>query len=229
MAANDKITPTALLIANNLKGIKYSTKSTYKLTPKTASKYENVYTNAVDFLASIYAKEIKVADFNADWNKRLIDGEPQKDPFAVVQSFHYKNVGTIIAFSEIEWNELQITISKAFNNIYPFDLASFAGVYTPSEETYYQDLMGVFSGSSTATLTLYDANGGPLGTFPQGTDFANAWNTLKISVDAGLGVETPYIAPIYKPASGTNYYYRFTGKRRWNVSPSAPFEGYDLY
>lgn len=227
MAANNKITPTALLIANNLKGTKYSTKSTYKLTPKTTSKYKNVYTDAVEFLASVYAKELKVADFNDIWNYRNADDSTNKAPYTPNKNANYEILGQIVAFSETEWEDLQITISQAFNNIYPFDIASLAGVYTPSEKTYYENLMGVFSGGATPNRGLFDANGGLLGTFPQGTSYANGWNTLKISADAALGVETPFIAPIYKPASATNYYYRYTGKRRWNTSPL--FNGYDTY
>ena len=225
MAANDKITPTALLIANNLKGTKYSTKSTYKLTPKTYSKYKNVYTDAVEFLASVYAKELKVADFNALWNFRNADESPNKAPYTPNKNANYDLIGQVVAFSELEWNELQIAISKAFNNIYPFDIAALAGVYTPTEQTYYQNLMGVLSGGAAPLKPLYDANGVLLGTFAQGATYANRWNTLKVPADAALGVDTPYLAPIYKPASATNYYYRYTGKREW----LAPFEGYNLY
>lgn len=233
MAANDKITPTALLIANNLKGTKYSTKSTYKLTPKTTSKYKNVYTDAVEFLASLYSKELKVADSNAVWNFRNADESPNKAPYSPNKNANYEILGQIVAFSELEWNELQIAISKAFNNIYPFDLASLAGVYTPTEQAYYLSQMGVLDGGATATEMLLDANGNVLsGPWPQDASvsgYANKWNVQKVAADAALGVDTPYIAPILKPTSGTNYYYRFTGKRRWNASPSAPFEGYDLY
>jgi hypothetical protein len=225
MAANDKITPTSLLIANNLKGTKYSTKNTYKLTPKNTGKYKNVYTDAVDFLASVYAKELKVADFNDLWNFRNADEAPNKAQYTPNKNANYEVLGQIVAFSELEWDELQITISKAFNNIYPFDLASLAGVYTPSEQAYYLSQMGVLNGGATITKVLYNANAVSLGTFNQGVAYANAWNSLKVPADAALGVDTPYLAPIYKPASGLKHYYRYTGKRRW----ASPFSGYDLY
>lgn len=232
MAANDKITPTALLIANNLKGTKYSTKSAYKLTPKTTSKYKNVYTDAVEFLASLYAKEVKVADFNAIWNFRNADESPNKAPYTPNKNANFEILGQIVAFSEFEWNELQIAISKAFNNIYPFDLASLAGVYTPAEQAYYLGQMGVF-GTVSGPKMLVDCQGNPLsGPWPQDASvsgYANKWNVQRVPADAALGVDTPFIAPILKPASGTDNYYRFTGKRRWNASPTAPFEGYDLY
>jgi hypothetical protein len=232
MAANDKITPTALLIANNLKGTKYSTKSTYKLTSKTTSKYKNVYTDAVEFLASLYAKEVKVADFNALWNFRNVDESPNTAPYTPNKNFNYDLVGQVVAFSELEWNELQIAISKAFNVIYPFDLASLAGVYTPTEEAYYLSQMGVF-GSAPGPKMLVDCEGNPLsGPWNQDASpsgYANKWNEQRVPADAALGVDTFFIAPIFKPASGTNNYYRFTGKRRWNANPTAPFEGYDIW
>lgn len=229
MAAQDKITPTSLLIANNLKGTKYSTKNTYKLTPKSTGKYKNVYTDAVDFLASVYAKEVKVADFNNLWNYRNADESPNKAKYSPNKNANYEILGQIVAFSELEWDELQITISKAFNNIYPFEVPSLAGVYTPSEQAYYLGQMGVIDAGSAITKQLFNANGVSLGTFNQGVAYAQAWNSLKVSADAALGVETPYLAPIAQQTQINvfipSFFYRYTGKRRW----ADPFTGYDLY
>lgn len=226
MAANDKLIPTAINIANNLKGTKFSTKSVYRLPGKKTSKWQNLYIDAVNFFASIYAKELKVANFNDTWNYRLVDGSIQKDVFTPDQNVHHLNLGMVVAFSENEWNKLQITLSKTFNIVYPFDIPSITALYSPAELANFYSLMGVLSGSNTPTLTLTDVNGNPVGVgaYPQGILYADAWNTLKVPADAALGVDTPYLAPIYQPTGATNFYYRFTGKRRW----ATPFEGYDL-
>lgn len=228
MITDNKLLPKAYTIANNIKGIKLSTSGGYRMPSRKTSKFQNPVLDAVNFLASVYAKEVKVADFNADWNKRLIDGTPQKDQFVVVQSSHYKTIGTIIAFSETEWDQLQITISKLFNIINPFDQLEdlyTAGLYTVTEFKAMLALMGVLQYGNVPTITLFANDGTNLGTFNQGVDFATAWNDLKVPADAALGVETPYLAPIYKTSATTNYYYRYTGIRRW----ATPFEGYDLY
>lgn len=224
MASKDKLIPTALTIANNLKGIRYSTGGTYKLFGKKFSKWQNLYIDAVNYFASIYAKELKVANFNEAWDYKLVDGSVQKDVFTPDQNIHHLNLGMVVAISENEWNELQITISKAFNLIYPFDIPSVVALYSPSEIVNLNNLMGVFSGGAAPTKQLSDANGNVLGVFSQGQVYADRWNTLKVPADAALGVETPYLAPIYQPAGATNFYYRYTGKRRW----ATPFEGYDL-
>jgi hypothetical protein len=229
MAANDKITPTSLLIANNLKGTKYSTKNTYKLTPKNTGKYKNVYTDAVDFLASVYAKELKVADFNDLWNFRNADEAPNKAQYTPNKNANYEVLGQIVAFSELEWDELQITISKAFNNIYPFEIESLVGVYTPSEQAYYLGQMGVLDGGQTVTKVLLNAVGVGLGTFNQGVQYAQAWNSLRVPSDAALGFDTPFLAPILQQTPSfpivPSFFYRYTGKRRW----ANPFSGYNLY
>ena len=224
MASKDKLIPTALTIANNLHGTKYSTGGTFKLAGKKTSKWQNLYIDAVNFFASIYAKELKVANFNDVWDYRLVDGSVQKDVFTPDQNIHHLNLGMVVAFSENEWDELQITISKAFNIIYPFDIPSVVSLYTFTEITNLNALMGVFSGGSTLTKNLYNANGVLLGTYNQGVDYADAWNSVKVPADAALEVYTPFIAPIYQPAGANDFYYRYTGKRQW----LSPFNGYDL-
>ena len=224
MASKDKLIPTALTIANNLHGIKYSTGGTYKLPGKKFSKYQNLYIDAVNFFASIYAKEIKVANFNEVWDYKLVDGSVQKDVFTPDQNIHHLSLGMVVAFSETEWDELQVTISKAFNIIYPFDIPSVIALYSPTELSNFYNLMGVLPGGATPTLVLNDANGNPLGTFAQGITYADAWNNLKVPADAALEVITPYLAPIYQPTGATNFYYRFTGVRRW----ASPYTGYNL-
>lgn len=228
MAANDKILPTALLIANNLKGTKYSTSRTYKLTPKPTGKYNNLYTDAVEFLASLYAKELKVADFNAIWNFRNADDSPNEAPYTPNKNANFEILGQIVAFSEMEWEQLQVAISKAFNHIYPFNIPALAGVYTPQEQAEYNKMMGVFPAGSGATAPILLANGTPVpgSPFPQGPAYAAAWNSLKVPGDAALDVETYFIAPILNANVGVDpYYYRYTGKRAWE----SPFSGYDLY
>lgn len=224
MAANDKITPTSLLIANNLKGTPFSTKNTYKLTSGKKTKFKNPYTDAVDFLSIVYAKELKVADFNAIWNFRNNIDQPVKAPYTPNVNANFDLVGQIVAFSENEWDELQITISQAFNNIYPFEIPDVVSTYTPTEILLYENSMGVFNTGAGATAPLLNALGAPIpgSPFAQGVAYADAWNNLKVPADAALGFETYYIAPIYKPLTGTKYYYRYTGVRRW----ASPYTGY---
>ena len=224
MAANDKITPTSLLIANNLKGTPFSTKNTYKLTSGKKTKFKNPYTDAVDFLSIVYAKELKVADFNAIWNFRNNIDQPVKAPYTPNVNANFDLVGQIVAFSENEWDELQITISQAFNNIYPFEIPDVVSTYTPTEILLYENSMGVFNTGAGATAPLLNALGAPIpgSPFAQGIAYADAWNNLKVPADAALGFETYYIAPIYKPSTGTKYYYRYTGVRRW----ASPYTGY---
>lgn len=224
MAAEDKLIPTALTLANNLSGTKLYSTNTFKLPGKKKSKWENPYIDAINYFASIYAKELKVADFNAPWNYELVNGEPQTDPATLDQNIHHLSLGMVIAFSENEWDALQITISKAFN-IVNVMYSQPAGLYSSSDNAYILDKMGVFSGGATPTLALTDAASNPLpgSPFAQGVAFANAWNTLKVPADKLLGVETKFIAPIYKPTSETEYFYRYTGIRQW----MSPFTGYD--
>lgn len=311
MAAADKLIPTALTLANNLKGTKYSSNGTYKLPGKKNTLFNNVYTDAVQFFASVYAKELQIANTNATWNQRMVDGSNVQSVFTPNRNIHQVTLGMLVAVSEEEWNEFQIAISRAFNIVYPFDIsgttsgsainvtitnsggpgpvvgfypalpantltgvgvgatfdvlvtviplgvsavscvnpgsgyqvgdtfnfltlpgqlvelmtiASFGGssIYNPSQILAYDDLMGVFENSTTATSILKGADGSNLGVFAQGEVFANAWNTTKVPYDASIGVKTFFIAPILKPVGATKFYYRYTGIRRW-----FGFEGYD--
>lgn len=223
MAANDKLIPNAITIANNLHGVKYSTSGFYKQPSKKINKYNNPLLDSINFIASIYAKEVKVADSNAVWDYRLITGEPQKDVFTPDQNTHHMNLGMVVAISETEWNRLQITISKVINNIYPLK-TSYYTAYTIAEFDGYLFLMGIISGGITPTKQLLDVNGNDLGTFAQGIAYADAWNNLKVPADAALDISTPFLAPIYQPSGETFFFYRYTGKRRW-----FGFEGYDTY
>ncbi len=61
MANQEIIIPNAINIANNLKGVAYSTVGMYRLPAKKASKYSNPYVDAVEFFANIYNRELKIA------------------------------------------------------------------------------------------------------------------------------------------------------------------------
>ena len=225
MAAEDKLIPTALTLANNLKGTKLYSTNTFRLPSKKKSKWENPYIDTVNYFASIYAKELKVAAFNSTWNHELENGEVQTDPATLDQNIHHLSLGMVVAFSEREWDELQITISKAFNiTDVVYNLPS--GLYSASDYSYILEKMGVFSGGSTSALALLDAHNNPLpgSPFHQGVDYAHAWNNIKVPADKLLGVETPFIAPIYKPTHKLEYFYRFTGIRQW----AYPFNGFEL-
>ena len=219
MGATDKLIPTAIILGNNLKGIPFSTRS-YRMPAKKASIHQNPYTYAIQFFASIYAKGNKVANRNEVWNHKLVDGSNSTALFTPTKNNHDLTLGMIVAISEEEWNELQIAISKSFNIVYPFDIA---GPWTPAQITGYNNLMGVLDNGSTDPKDLLGADASLLGNFAQGLDWADAWNTIKVPYDLTIGVDTPFIAPIFKPTGATKFYYRYTGLRRW-----FGFEGYDL-
>ncbi len=311
MAAADKLLPNALSISNNLRGIKNSTRGTYRLPAKKASKYSNPYVDAVEFIANIYNRELKIAIANMVTDTQKVPQSPLL-PRRYTPNVNQQDItlGTIVAFSEFEWKELQVTISKIVNMIYPFDLALGTGdtiiaaitnaggpgpvggtylsvpsvnitgtgtgalfdvvvtnpigitsitcvnpgsgyqigdtfnffgnipgslaeiltitalsgsIYTTPQITEYNTLMGVFDNGGGANATLRGADNAILGSFVQGIAFANAWNDIKVPYDQSIGVKTFFIAPIFKPAGATKFYYRFTGERRW-----FDFIGYNL-
>lgn len=218
MAARDKIIPTAIIFSNALKGVKGSTNPFRMSYGKTRSKYDNTYTDAIFFFASIYAKELKIAGGDATWNQQFVDGANLTALYTPNRNMHSLTLGSVVASTEAEWNELQQTISRAFNIVYPFEIL---GPWTKPEVDAYNALMGAIAISDT---DLKGADGSVLdpGPIAPGPDYANAWNNLRVPYDASIGVETYFIAPILKPATGQDQYYRFTGKRRW-----FGFEGYD--
>jgi hypothetical protein len=230
MATESKLIPSATNLSNLFYGVKLYSKNVYRQPGKIIGKYSNIYTDVVDFVASIYAKELAVANSNATWNYKLADGSNQTSAFSPDQGIHYETLGMIVAVSEFEWNELQQTISKALNIIrFPNAFHTVNTSYSLSDMLYFYRKMGVFSGGTAATLSLTDANGNPLpgSPFAQGVTYATAWNTVKVPADLALGITTPYIAPVYNPTPvvGDEYFYRFTGVRVWE----SPFAGYDAY
>jgi len=216
MAAQDKLIPTALLLANNRKGTRYSTGGTYKLPAKKASKYQNPYTDAVEFFADVYQRELLIA------NQLEGTTPPASEVFSKQYTPNQNNrsltLGMVVAFSEAEWEELQIAISRSFNIVYPFDQV---GPWSKPEIDGYEALMGTFWDDSTE---LKAADGTTLDTgLTPGAEWAEAWNTLRVPYDKAQGINTPFIAPILRPVTGQHYYYRFTGPRRW-----FGFVGYNL-
>jgi hypothetical protein len=175
----------------------------------------------VEFFASIYAKELRIATGNPTWNHKLVNGKNLTVDYTPNFNIHELTLGNVIAFSEFEWDELQITISRGFNIVYPFDIVG--GPWTPTEILAYNTLMGVDDGGVAPLRPLLGADSSPLGVFAQGIVWANAWNTIKVPYDLTIGVVTPFIAPIFQPLTATKFYYRFTGNRRW-----FSFAGYDL-
>lgn len=230
MAGEAKLIPTAVNLSNLFYGVRLNTKNVFRQPGKIIGKYSNIYTDAVDFIASIYAKEIAVANSNSIWNYKLADGSNQTSVFSPDQETNYETLGMVVAFSEAEWNELQYTISKALNIIrFPNAFHTVNTAYSSSDMQYFYNKMGVFSGGTTASLALNDANGNPLpgSPFSQGPTYATAWNNVKVPADAALNINTPFIAPIYNPipVAGDEFFYRFTGPRVWQT----PFTGYDAY
>lgn len=224
MGAADKLIPIATQLANNLKGTKYSTGGTYKLPARKISLTDNPWVDAIKFFASVYAKELKIAESNSIWNHELVDGNVLVASYSPNQHIHNLNLGALIAVSEEEWNELQIAISRSFNII---NITTPPPAIPTPDVLNYMSLIGTFGSSTAATLPLLDADGNALpgSPFNQGVDYAEAWNTLKVPADAALGVLTYYIAPILNQDIGVNNYtYRYTGIRRW-----FDFDGYNLF
>lgn len=220
MASKDKLIPTAIIMSNSLKGIKTTNNSFSMSYGKKRTLYDNNYTNAVYFFASIYAKELKISGGDATWNHKLVDGKNLTALYTPNRNIHDLTLGNVVASSEAEWNKLQVTISRAFNIVYPFDIVS---ALTAADILAYNNLMGVFDNGATTTFALTGADGSPLGTFAQGVTFADAWNTIKVPYDASIEVITYFIAPIFQPVGATKFYYRYTGLRRW-----FDFTGYNL-
>lgn len=139
MAASDKIIPTAIILSNSLRDVKGSTNPFRMSYGKKRSKHDNPYTDAVFFFASIYAKALKIAGGNPSWNQQFVDGKNLQKLYTPNRNMHSLTLGSVVATSEAEWNELQKTISKAFNIVYPFGIL---GPWTKSELDHYNALMG---------------------------------------------------------------------------------------
>lgn len=217
MAASDKLIPLAKIMAKSLTGFPANSSAGYAMPPaRKASALRNPYTDAVYFFAGIYAKAFKISGGDATWNQTTVDGRNLPSLYVPNRNAYGLILGSVIATTEFEWKELQETIDKAFSYVYPFDIAG--GSWSASDVAYYNQLMGVFGRGTGATSALTGADGSPLGTHNQGSDFAIAWNTLKVPYDATINVKTQFIAPI-APLGGhvpsTVYYYRYTGARRW--------------
>lgn len=216
MAAQDKLTPTAITLANNLNGTRLSTGATFKMPSKAKSKWDNPFMDVVKFFASIYAKQNKIATGDMSWNHKLDDNQPLQDAFALDQNLAQLTLGNVVAITEAEWNEFQTAISRCYNIIkWLPPVASLP--YTPTEMTNLYSLAGI--GYDT-TNNIYGADGELL--------YSNAskaapnyiwhtkWNELKVPYDKVLKVDTPYVAPIAPSGANPNSnYYRFTGNRRW--------------
>jgi hypothetical protein len=214
MAASDKLIPLAKIIAKSLTGFPANSSAGYAMpSAKKASQFRNPYTEAVAFFAGIYAKELKIAGGDATWNQRTIDGRTIRSPYVPNRGLYGLTLGTLIATSEAEWNELQIAIGASFDIVYPFDVPGVT--LTPAEVLAYNTFMGTFDNGIVDPAPLLAADSTPLGVFAQGAVFANAWNTLRVPYDLTTGVVTQFIAPITQPVSATKFYYRFTGIRRW--------------
>ena len=225
MAAADKLIPTATLIANNIRGTKYSTSGTYKLPAKKATKYQNPVQDAYQFFSSIYAKVQKVANSNETWNFEMVT-QPliPKNVQALYtpnRNVHSLDLSMIVAISEPEWNELNYAVSKAINIISP------KFVFQKGKNLFNTNI-GLFKNHTSLTADLKAYDGTLLGTFDQGKKYANAWNKLKVPYDKNIGITTEFIAPLLYPLFHEeelipNYWYRKTGIRHWEY----PFTGYD--
>lgn len=216
MAAQDKLTPIAITLANNLNGTRLSTGATFKMTSKAKSKWDNPFMDVVKFFASVYAKQNKVATGDMSWNHKLDNTQPNIDPFSLDQNISQLTLGSVVAISETEWNELQVAISRCYNIIKWLPIAP-ALPYSQTEILNLYKLAGI---DITTSNSIFGADGKLLGSgfsksAPNYT-WHEKWNDLKVPYDKSIGIDTPYIAPIAPSGTtpSTNYY-RFTGNRRW--------------
>lgn len=216
MAAQDKLIPAAITLANNLSGVKLSTSGTFKMPTKAKTKWDNAFIDVVKFFASIYAKQNKIATGDMSWNHKLDDGQPVIEPFSLDQNIAQLTLGSVVAISEAEWNEFQIAISRCYN-IIKWLPAAPSLPYSPTELANLYSLAGL---NHTANNSIIGADGTTLGVgfskdAPNYT-WHEKWNDLKVPYDKSIGVDTPYVAPIALsgPTPSINYY-RFTGNRRW--------------
>lgn len=221
MAAADKLIPTAILIANNLRGTKYSTSGTFKLPAKKISVYQNPVQDTYQFFSSVYAKIQKVANSNETWNFEMVV-QNQLTPknvqalYTPNRNIHSLDLSMIVAISEPEWNELNYAVSKAVNIIYPDLLINTRNLFNTNT--------GLFNNGAGDSSDLIGVNGHKLVHVPQGIEYADKWNKIKVPYDKTLGTVTEFIAPLLNKKPGTDdFWYRYTGIRHWNY----PFIGYN--
>lgn len=221
MASQDKLIPSAIALSNNLHGIKTSTTGTFKLQGKPKSKWANPFIDVVMFFASIYAKQNKIATGDMSWNHKLDNNTFSTDLFTVDQNTAQLTLGSVVAISEAEWDELQVTISKAYNIIKWLPVAT----NLPYNQTELANLYSLVGIGYTDSSAIYGADGKLLGTgFSKAApDYTwhKKWNDLKVPYDKALDIETPYIAPI-APSGPTPSmdFFRYTGNRRWFFNQS---------
>ena len=115
MAAADKLLPQAKIIGLSLNGQVSNGLSKYHMPgSRVVSRYKNPWTDAVAFFSGIYAKERQISGGDATWNQETVDGKFLRSTYVPNRNTYNMLLGTIVAVSEMEWNELQITISKCF-------------------------------------------------------------------------------------------------------------------
>lgn len=230
MGAQDKLVPAAGVIANNWATTSWSTKSTFRLPAKKATLYKNPLIDAVDFLSSIHAKQLAIANNNHVWNGNMANTPPtylsnkQLSAYSLDRGIHDEILPGFAATTIEEWNELQTAISKSYNTLMLAGLGVpylASPTYSINEETESLIRIGIFQKGQSLT----NAIGGFIGNYAPGTVYADAWNSLKVPADAALGYQTDYIAPVFPGLlvpfiSGV---YRYTGKSRW----ASPFTGWN--
>lgn len=226
MGAQDKLVPAAGVIVNNLNGTAWSTKSTFRLPAKKATLYKNPLIDANDFLSSIHAKQLAIANNNQIWNGDMANTPPvylsnqQLSAYSLDRGIHDEVLPGFAATTIEEWNELQTGVSRAYNIIGIPLLGT--PTYSANEQTESLIRLGIF----ISNQNLFNAVGGLLGVYAAGTTYADAWNSVKVPADAALGYQTSYIAPVYPGLiiPGVSGFYRYTGKSRW----ASPFTGWNL-
>lgn len=226
MGAQDKLVPAAGIIINNEISTAWSSSGTYRMPGKKASKYKNPLIDANDFLSSIHAKQLAIANNNQIWNGDMANTPPvylsnqQLSAYSLDRGIHDEVLPGFAATTIEEWNELQTGVSRAYNIIGIPLLGT--PTYSANEQTESLIRLGIF----ISNQNLFNAVGGLLGVYAAGTTYADAWNSVKVPADAALGYQTSYIAPVYPGLiiPGVSGFYRYTGKSRW----ASPFTGWNL-
>jgi hypothetical protein len=146
-----------------------------------------------DFLATLYAAQEKIGS-NELWNRELVDGlKAFSKNFAVqgviaekIHSFQRADIGRAWAEYQVVMNDIHAMIDPGQYVIPGYEYrADQAGLFKPVDPTEIiaSDNTVIATGIATAA------------------DYADAWNTLLIPYEAGLGNTVDYITPLLGPLS----------------------------
>ena len=207
MAANNILVPSALAIEASLKrrNLPTSPKSAFAKDPLTA-----MYA----FLAGVYAKTVAITKV-VPWNKLNIDRSTIASSYSHPRNQYSAYLDTLIIASEDEWEELIQTKMKINEILDPIQYNSF---FDPAVLSVYMERAGIWKRpflGLNPDPTLYAYDGTVLGIgFITDSQYAQAWNNLRVPYDNARQVKTYYIVP--QAGSSGAAYMNFIGIRACN-------------